>query len=119
MPHQRLRFEDASTIFNGAVKLLRRDLGITAFGIQVFDLPPGAGGAEHDESSTGQEEVCVGLAGSGWIEADGEQVPFGPRVAVAIPAGTRRRTRAGDEGLSYLCVGGVPGAAYQPVKRFS
>ncbi|MDX6647510.1 MAG: hypothetical protein QOK40_3237 [Miltoncostaeaceae bacterium] len=118
MPHRRLRFDDASTIFNGAVKLLRRDLGITAFGIQVFDFPPGARGIEHDESSTGQEEVYVGLAGSGWIEVDGERVPLEPRVAVAVPAGTARRTCAGEEGLSYLCVGGVAGGAYEPVERF-
>jgi quercetin dioxygenase-like cupin family protein len=119
MPHRRLRFDDASTIFNGAVKLLRRDLGVTAFGIQVFDFPPGGRGIEHDESSTGQEEVYVGLAGSGWIEVDGERVPLEPRVAVAIPAGTPRRTYAGEEGLSYLCVGGVPGDAYHAVERFS
>jgi quercetin dioxygenase-like cupin family protein len=119
MPHRRMSFEDASTIFGGAVKLLRRDLGVTAFGIQVFDFPPGAAGIAHDESSTGQEEVYVGLAGAGWIEVDGERVPLGPRVAVAIPAGTRRRVRAGDEGLSFLCIGSVPGGAYEPVERFS
>jgi quercetin dioxygenase-like cupin family protein len=119
MPHRRLRFDDASTIFNGAVKLLRRDLGISAFGIQVFDLPPGGRGIEHDESSTGQEEVYVGLAGAGWIDVDGEQAPLEPRTAIAIPAGTRRRVHAGDEGLSFLCVGGVPGAAYEPMARFS
>src|SRR5581483_9458443 len=114
MPHRRLHFDDASTIFNGVVKLLRKDLGITAFGIQVFDLPPGGRGAEHDESSSGQEEVYVGLAGAGWIEVDGEKAPLGPRVAVAIPAGTRRQVHAGEEGLSFLCVGGVPGTAYEP-----
>jgi quercetin dioxygenase-like cupin family protein len=119
MPYRRLSFDDASTIFNGAVKLLRRDLGITAFGIQAFDFPPGAKSIEHDESSTGQEEVYVGLAGTGWIDVDGQRVPLAPRIAVAIPPGTRRRVHAGEEGLSYLCVGGVPAAGYRPVERFS
>ena len=39
----------------GAVHFVRRELGVEAFGINWFDLPPGVTGVEHDESSTGQE----------------------------------------------------------------
>ena len=40
------------------------------------------------------------------------------RIAIAVPAGTMRRVVAGPDGISFLCVGGRPGAVYEPVKRF-
>jgi hypothetical protein len=47
----------------GAVRFVRRELGLEAFGINWFDLPPGAPGREHDETGTGQEEINVVVAG--------------------------------------------------------
>jgi len=41
----------------GAVRFVRRELGVEAFGINWFELPPHAEGHEHDESSSQQEEV--------------------------------------------------------------
>ena len=38
----------------GAVRFVRRELGLEAFGINWFELPPGAAGIEHDETSSGQ-----------------------------------------------------------------
>ena len=32
---------------DGVVKKVRRALGVTAFGVNYFDLPPGAEGLEH------------------------------------------------------------------------
>jgi quercetin dioxygenase-like cupin family protein len=113
----RRAFDEMPSRFGGVAKLVRADLGLTAFGVQAFDFPPDARGPEHDESSTGQEELYVGLAGGGWIVVEDEPVEIGPRVAVVVRAGTRRRTVAGPAGLSLLCVGGVPGA-YRPVERF-
>jgi hypothetical protein len=39
----------------GAIRFVRRELGVEAFGINWFELPPNADGREHDESETGQE----------------------------------------------------------------
>ena len=99
-------FDEMSTMGSGVVKLARRDLGITAFGMQVFDFPPAAETPEHTESG-GQEEVYVGLEGSGWVEVEGEKVPLGPRVAVSVMPGVSRKTVAGPDGLSFLAVGAV------------
>jgi hypothetical protein len=39
----------------GAVHFVRRELGVEAFGINWFEIPPNTEGREHDESETGQE----------------------------------------------------------------
>jgi uncharacterized cupin superfamily protein len=58
-----------------AVRFVRRALGVEAFGINWFELPPGAAGQEHDESESGQEEVNVVVGGSGVWRVDGDEVP--------------------------------------------
>lgn len=109
----RKQFDEFSSSRGGVVKFVRRDMGLSAFGVQIFDWPPGATGPEHDESSTGQEELYIGLEGSGVICVDGTDVDISPRVAVAIPSGVIRQTVAGPEGLSYICVGATPGRPYE------
>ena len=51
----------------GAVRFVRRELGVEAFGINWFELPPNADGREHDESDSGQEEVNVIVARLGHV----------------------------------------------------
>ncbi|MDH3725289.1 MAG: cupin domain-containing protein [Thermoleophilia bacterium] len=104
----RKSFEQMDARGGGVVKLARKSLGVSAFGIQVFDFPPGASTPLHDESPSGQEEVYVGLAGSGWVEVEGERVPLEARTAVFVPPGVMRTTVAGPEGLSFLAVGAAP-----------
>src|SRR4051794_41906631 len=60
----------------GVVRFVRRELGVEAFGINWFELPPNAEGHPHDESQSGQEEVNVIIRGSGVYRIDGEEVPF-------------------------------------------
>ena len=60
----------------GVIRFMRRELGTTAFGINQFDLPPGAEGLEHSHEDSGQEEVYVILAGSGVMRIDGDEVPL-------------------------------------------
>ena len=60
----------------GAIRFVRRELGVEAFGINWFELPPNAEGREHDESETEQEEVNVIVSGSGVYRIEGEEVPF-------------------------------------------
>ena len=97
---------------NGVFRQMRRALGATAFGINQIDLPPGSAGLEHDESSSGQEEVYVFLHGSGVMHLDGDEVPVQPGRYVLVRSGTARKAVAGPDGLSWVVVGGVPGGAY-------
>ena len=40
----------------GAVRFVRRQLGVQSFGINWFELPPNTVGRKHDEIDSGQEE---------------------------------------------------------------
>jgi mannose-6-phosphate isomerase-like protein (cupin superfamily) len=102
---------------NGTFRQMRRALGATAFGINQFDLPPGAG-FEHDESSSGQEEVYVFLAGSGVVHVDGEEISVHPGRYLLVQPGTIRKPVAGPQGLSWVAVGAVPGDAYEAREPF-
>ena len=55
--------EELPTIWDGFGKLVRKGLGISAFGANIMDLPPDYTTRAHDETSTGQEELYVGLRG--------------------------------------------------------
>jgi hypothetical protein len=39
----------------GAVKFLRRELGVRAFGVNWFELPPNAEGLRHDETESSRK----------------------------------------------------------------
>jgi len=73
----------------GAVRFVRRELGVLAFGINWFELRPNTEGHGHDESASGQEEVSVVIRGSGHWRIDGEEVPA--REGTFIPSTPRRR----------------------------
>jgi quercetin dioxygenase-like cupin family protein len=102
----------------GVIRLMRRELGTTAFGINQFDFPPGAEGHEHDETGSGQEEVYVVIAGSGVLRIDGEEVELRPGLYVHVSPDASRLPVAGPDGLAYVCVGGVPGGVYEPQGPF-
>lgn len=120
MPHVLKTLDQLTWAFGGRVALVRSDLQLSAFGAQLFDFRPGDGGPpEHDESGSGQEELYFGLTGSGWIDIDGDRIPFGAETLVSVPPGTRRKIHVGPNGLRYLCVGGVPGGAYSPPSKFA
>jgi mannose-6-phosphate isomerase-like protein (cupin superfamily) len=90
---------------DGVVRFVRRALGVEAFGINWFELPPGYKGWEHDETESGQEEVAVVVGGSGLWRIDGEDVPVRAGTFLRFDPETRRYPVAGHGGLSFVCVG--------------
>jgi hypothetical protein len=104
--------DDLPTIWDGFAKLVRQGLDITAFGVQIMDLPPDYTTGPHDESDTGQQELYVALRGSGAVVAGDRRLPLDGEHLVRVDAGTERVLTSGPEGLRVLCVGGVPGEAY-------
>jgi quercetin dioxygenase-like cupin family protein len=97
----------------GAVRFVRRELGVEAFGINWFELPPDAEGREHDESSSGQEEVLVVVRGSGHWRIDGVEVPAREGSFIRLDAGTTRCPVAGPDGMAFVAIGARKGA-YEP-----
>src|SRR5215212_2044796 len=87
----------------GNWRLVRRALGLRAFGLNLVDIPPGEQIPEHDETTRDQEEVFLVISGAATLVIDGEDH--------AAPAGTfarldpeHRRTvrNDGDEVASVL-----------------
>jgi hypothetical protein len=104
--------DDLPQIWDGFAKLVRDGLDITAFGVQIMDLPPDYTTGSHDEADTGQQELYVALRGSGAVVAGELRLPLDPEHLVRVDAGVGRVLASGPDGLRVLCVGGVPGAPY-------
>ena len=110
------RIDEMEAIVAGAFKRARAELGVSAFGMNVIDMPPNITDAypEHDHADDGQEEVYVTLSGSAELDVEGEKIPLEPDKMVRIAPGTMRTVRTADEPVRLLIVGGVPGQSYSP-----
>ncbi|HLM25894.1 MAG TPA: hypothetical protein VK304_02900 [Thermoleophilaceae bacterium] len=110
------KIEDLPPLWDGFARLVRAGLDVSAFGCQIMDLPPDYSTRSHDESESGQEEVYFALRGSGSVLIDDEDrhLPLDPEHVVRVSAGTGRTLTSGPEGMRALCIGGVPGKAYEP-----
>jgi quercetin dioxygenase-like cupin family protein len=97
----------------GAVRFVRRELGVEAFGINWFEIPPNSEGKEHDEEDTRQEEVTVIIRGSGVYRVDGEEIPVRVGTFMRFDPETTRFPVAGPEGLTIIAVGARRGS-YEP-----
>jgi hypothetical protein len=94
----------------GAVRFVRRRLGVEAFGINWLDLLPNTEGREHDETDSQQEEVNIVIRGTGTYRVDGEELPIRAPMAFRFDPETRRQPVAGPEGLTMIAVGAPRGS---------
>ena len=101
----------------GAVRFVRRELGVEAFGINWFEIPPNMEGRAHDEQDSGQEEVNVIVRGSGVYRIDGEDVPARAGMFFRFDPETTRVPVAGPEGMTMIAVGARRGS-YEPRGSF-
>lgn len=107
------KLSDMEAGFGGGFVKARAELGVTAFGFQVIQLPPSYEDyPEHDHAESGQEEVFLALGGSGWMDIEGERVELDGETFVRVGPATRRKVHAGPEGLRMLVIGGCPGEPY-------
>jgi quercetin dioxygenase-like cupin family protein len=98
----------------GTFRMVRHALGGTAFGLNQIDFPPGKIGPEHDETTSGQEEIYYCISGSGTLTIDGDAVELRPGRYILVSPDAKRHPAAGPDGMSFICVGGVPGGVYTP-----
>jgi mannose-6-phosphate isomerase-like protein (cupin superfamily) len=97
----------------GAVRFVRRELGVEAFGINWYEIPPNTEGREHDEQESGQEEINVVIRGSGVYRIDGEEVPVSEGTFLRFDPETTRMPIGGPEGMTMIAVGARRGS-YEP-----
>jgi mannose-6-phosphate isomerase-like protein (cupin superfamily) len=98
----------ASLDLNGEERFqpLRRELGVTAFGLNLIRLLPRQQGRIHRHER--QEEVYVVLEGTLTLEVEGDphELPRGSAVRVA-PGVRRRLSNRGRDVLAVLAIGGA------------
>ena len=109
------RIEEMASVRGGAFVKARASLGVTSFGMQIIDLPPGSDAyPEHDHTGDLQEEVYTALAGGGALRAGGADHPLEPGVFIRVGPAERRKVMPGADGVRLLVIGATPGASYSP-----
>jgi mannose-6-phosphate isomerase-like protein (cupin superfamily) len=87
---------------------IRRELGVTAFGVNAIIYPPGQEGFLHYHDE--QDELYFVHSGRASFEVDGEEFELGPGGVVYVESTTRRKiNNRTDEDLVLLVVGGKDG----------
>jgi tetratricopeptide (TPR) repeat protein len=99
---------------------LRRALGVTAFGIALWEAAEAGDELieRHDETTSGagdaHEELYLVLDGRASFTVDGEEVDAPAGTCVLVEVGTMRQAVAAEAGTRVLALGGRPGAALPP-----
>jgi quercetin dioxygenase-like cupin family protein len=100
----------------GNWRLARRTLGVSSFGINMVEIPPGDAIPEHDEVDRDQEEVFCVLSGRATLIVDGTEhlAPEGTLARIDPP---RRRTvrNDGDSPALVLIVSAPRSSGYEPM----
>jgi quercetin dioxygenase-like cupin family protein len=101
----------------GNWRLVRRTLGLRAFGMGLVDIPPGEQIPEHDETARDQEEVFYVLSGTPTLVVDGEDHPARAGSITRLDPEHKRTVRNdGDEPASVLIVSAPRSSGYEPME---
>jgi uncharacterized cupin superfamily protein len=96
--------------------LVRRTLGLRAFGINVVDIAPGEQIPEHDETSRDQEEVFYVLSGTPTLVVDGKDHPARTGFFARLdPEHSRTVRNDGDQPASVLIASAPRSSGYVPM----
>jgi len=97
---------DAGEVEDGRFVRLRRDLGVSTFGLNAIVLAPGQRGRIHAHRR--QEEVYLVVEGRLRLTTEGEDRELGAMELVRVAPGVRRQlTNPGPERLVLLAIGGA------------
>lgn len=101
----------------GNWRLVRRTLGLRAFGVNVVDIPPGEQIPEHDEVARDQEELFYILSGTPTLVVDGEDHRVRAGCFARLdPEHTRTVRNDGDEPASVLITSAPRSSGYEPME---
>jgi len=96
--------------------LARKSLGLTSFGMNVVELPPGESIPEHDEVASDQEEVFIVLSGDATFVIDGEDHPARAGTFARLdPEPTRTVVNKSDGEVTLLIVSAPRTSGYEPM----
>jgi mannose-6-phosphate isomerase-like protein (cupin superfamily) len=93
---------------DGVFRKVRRELGVTAFGVNALVIAPGVVSRPHFHEQ--QDELYFVHRGRARFDVEKESFELGPGGVVHVEAATRRRVKSvGDEDLVLLVVGAKGG----------
>ena len=100
----------------GSWALVRRSLGLSAFGANLVTIAPGTSIPEHDETGRDQEELFLVLSGTAVLVIDGEDHPAPAGTFARLDPPLRRTVRNdGDEPADVLIVSAPRSSGYEPM----
>jgi mannose-6-phosphate isomerase-like protein (cupin superfamily) len=107
--------EEMDGIYGGVARRARAELGVTAWGMQVFTLPANWDGYpthKHDSEAfdPNQEEVYIPLEGSATLVADEAEYLLRPGTMARVGPEQVRRILPGPDGFRFIALGGTPGS---------
>jgi uncharacterized cupin superfamily protein len=101
----------------GSWSLVRRSLGIDAFGVNLVEIAPGAAIPEHDELARDQEELFVIMEGDAVLVVDGEDHPAPNGTYARLdPEHLRTVRNDGDRPALVLIVSAPRTSGYEPME---
>ncbi|MBW1646319.1 MAG: cupin domain-containing protein [Deltaproteobacteria bacterium] len=75
--------------------------GAPNFAMRIFELE--AGGSTPYHEHPWEHEVFI-LAGGGILTVEGQEEKLKPQDVVFVPPGVSHNFRAGDEGMTFICL---------------
>jgi uncharacterized cupin superfamily protein len=101
----------------GNWRLVRRTLGLRAFGLNIVDVPPGEQIPEHDETARDQEEVFLVLSGAPTLVIDGEDHSARAGTFARLDPEHRRTVRNDGEEPARVLIASAPRrSGYEPME---
>src|SRR5207244_12767599 len=102
--------DDMEAIYGGLARRARAERGVTAWGMQVFTLPPEWDGyPNHNHGSDAfdpnQEEVYIPLSGTATLVADGSEFELRPGTMARVGPDQLRQFLPGSGGVSFVADG--------------
>ena len=88
--------------------LVRRSLGLKAFGMNAVELPPGESIPEHDETERMHEEVFLVLDGSPTMVVDGADHSLRPGSFVRLDPEPKRTVRNDSNAVARVLIVSAP-----------
>jgi quercetin dioxygenase-like cupin family protein len=96
--------------------LARRSLGLSAFGMNVVEIPPGERIPEHDETERDHEEVFIVLDGEPALVVEGEEIPAPAGTYARMDPHVRRTVANNGSGPATVLICSAPrSSGYEPM----